>query len=325
MSFRSDLSDICRDLLCIDDIEVLASEYNRKLTQCLDDHAPIVTKQQVMRPKVKWYNSSLKELKRARRKAERTWRRTDLESDFTRYKQVKNRYCNQVTDAHRNHYEQEILDASGNQRKLFSIIQDLASVKKTSALPDHDSLQELADRFGDFFMDKIDNIRKEIDSQPCSFQSHSHSQPPDVTFSDFVPLSEDDVRKLIFKSKSTSCNLDPIPTPILKDCIEIVLPVLTKMINLSLQHGIFPNEWKLALVVPLLKKFGLELLLPNFRPASNLSFVSKLTERAVIRQENTHIQTNCPLPDCASAYREGHSTESALIKVQADILRNMEE
>ncbi len=324
-SFKTDLAEVCHELLSIDDVEVLASEYNQKLTKCLDLHAPVQSKTLTVRPKVPWYNSALKDLKRSRRKAERKWRRSMSDTDLDLYKQVKNHYSNMLNSAHRDYYEQAILDATGNQKKLFSIIQELASVNKISSLPDHDSLQELADRFGDFFMSKIDNIRKEIDAQPCSAQFPHSTEPPDVTFSSFTPLSEQDVRELVFKSKPTSCNLDPIPTPILKECIEIVLPVLTKMINLSLQNGIFPNEWKLALIIPLLKKFGLELLEQNFRPVSNLSFVSKLVERAAISQETPHIQRNCPLPDNSSAYREGHSTESALLKVQADILRNMEQ
>ncbi len=143
-------------------------------------------------------------------------------------------------------------------------------------------------------------------------------------FCDFAILSEADVRKLVMGSKSTSSDLDPIPTDLLKQCIDTILPVLTKMVNMSLQSGHFPEEWKLALVIPLIKKFGLELLLPNFRPVSNLPFVSKLTERAVIQQESIHMQENCPLPLCSSAYRPGHSTETALVKVQSDILRNME-
>ena len=86
-------------------------------------------------------------------------------------------------------------------------------------------------------------------------------------------------------SKTTSCDLDPIPTSLLKDHITILTPIITKMINLSLQTGEFPTEWKLAFVKPLLKKPGLATTLKNYRPISNLSFISKITERAVISQQ----------------------------------------
>ncbi len=62
----------------------------------------------------------------------------------------------------------------------------------------------------------------------------------------------------------------------------------------------------------------------NYCAVINLPFVSKLVERTVVHQDGCHIKTYCPLPICTSAYREGHSTESALLKVPADILHNME-
>ncbi len=322
-SFKGDLQNVVDELLPIEDIDTLASEYNVRLSECLDCHAPLTTSERVVRPKVAWYNKSLKDKKRERRKVERIYRQSNLPADLYNFKQCKNEYVAMLNAAHRGHYESAILDASGNQRKLFSIIQELASVKKDCPLPEHESVQELADRFGDYFINKIQNIRAEIDSKPCAFQATTE-QSPTMVFDTFEPLSEQDVRKLVFQSKSTSCALDPIPTALLKECIDIILPLLTKMVNASLVTGVFPNEWKLALVVPLIKKFGLELTFNNFRPVSNLPFVSKLVERAAIQQENPHVNTNCPLPICASAYREGHSTESALLKVQADILHNME-
>ena len=191
-------------------------------------------------------------------------------------------------------------------------------------MPTHESIQQLADDFGDFFVAKINNIRSEIDVQNAALPDLPVT-PSCECLSTFETLSESDVRKLVMESKTTSCALDPIPTSLLKQCIECILPVLTKMVNLSLQTGIFPDEWKLALVIPLIKKFGLEELFKNYRPVSNLPFVGKLTERAVIKQEATHMDMNCPLPNCSSAYRPGHSTETALVKVHADILKNMEE
>ena len=172
-------------------------------------------------------------------------------------------------------------------------------------------------------MSKINRIRNEIDSHDVD-PPELPSEPTCAEFSSFKTLSENEVRKLILDSKTTSCELDPIPTDLLKQCIDVLLPVLTKMVNLSLQTGIFPDDWKIALVIPLIKKFGLECLVNNYRPVSNLPFVGKLTERAVMQQEKSHMEANCPLPVNTSAYRTGHSTETALVKVQSDILYNME-
>ena len=96
------------------------------------------------------------------------------------------------------------------------------------------------------------------------------------------------------------------------------------MINLSLKTGRLADEWKNALVHPLLKKPGLELVNKNFRPISNIQFTSKLTEKTVAIQLQTHMLTNGLFQEMPSAYREHHATETALLKVKNDILMNMD-
>ena len=91
----------------------------------------------------------------------------------------------------------------------------------------------------------------------------------------------------------------------------------------SLEQGVFPSVWKNTLVFPLLKKDGLEPIFKNYRPVSNLQFISKLTESAVAKQLQHHINMNNLFPSLQSSYRKFHSTESALLKVKNDILLNM--
>ena len=81
-------------------------------------------------------------------------------------------------------------------------------------------------------------------------------------------LTEQDVKSLMQHSSLKSCALDPMPSTLVSRC-DVLLPVLTRLINMSLKSGQFPVAWKEALVLPLLKKPGLDILFKNFRPVSN--------------------------------------------------------
>ena len=74
---------------------------------------------------------------------------------------------------------------------------------------------------------------------------------------------------------------------------------------------------------PLLKKDGLPPVFKNFRPVSNLAFISKLVETVVAKQLQHYLNCNNLFPVFQSAYRQNHSTETALLKVMNDILLNM--
>ena len=91
-----------------------------------------------------------------------------------------------------------------------------------------------------------------------------------------------------------------------------------------LQTGELP-DLKKALVRPLLKKRSLEPTLKNYRPVSNLPFIGKLMERRVIDQLADHIHANNLMEPLQSAYKPYHSTETALLKVKADILKAMDQ
>jgi hypothetical protein len=96
---------------------------------------------------------------------------------------------------------------------------------------------------------------------------------------------------------------------LLKRCAHILVPVITNIVNLSTSSGNFPSVFKQATVTPLLKKSSLDKeSLSNYRPISNLSFLSKLTERAVKDQITDHLSTNAMFNAVQSAYTKFHST-----------------
>ena len=98
----------------------------------------------------------------------------------------------------------------------------------------------------------------------------------------FRPCTPTEIHRIIMKSPSKSCSLDPVPTFLVREVSDLLLPFVTEMVNASLRQGRLPTSQKHAVVTPLLKKPGLDTAdMANFRPVSNLTCMSKVVERAV--------------------------------------------
>ena len=130
-----------------------------------------------------------------------------------------------------------------------------------------------------------------------------------------------EMERFVDKIGKKSCDLDPIPASIFKECKSTLLPILTNMVNMSLQSAFFPATLKEAMIKPKLKKDNLDSeAYPNFRPISNLKVLSKIIEKAVSCQLSDYLRDNDLEESFQSAYKCFHSTETALLKVQNDIL-----
>ena len=108
----------------------------------------------------------------------------------------------------------------------------------------------------------------------------------------------------------------------MKNCTQSdeFMAVITRIINMSLTDGEFPESFKLALVTPLIKKTSLDPnVLKNYRPVSNLAFLSKILEKVAAAQLEKHLDENELFEPFQSAYRKRHSTETALLRIHNDI------
>ena len=249
-------------------------------------------------------------------------RKTNLPKDFAEYHKARNHYCAKLRDAKKTYYTNLIQESSGDSKKLFQVANSLCKERNNNMLPPHSDSLQLANDFGDYFYRKITLIQEEI--QRCNIPPPSFTVPcPSSSLKRFRTITQD-VSKLIMSSSNATCRLDLAPTWLVKDCVNELSPIFMRMINFSLTSGCVPSIWISALVVPLLKKTGLELTLNNFRPVSILSLISKVAEKVVIPQILDHCREHAPLSSYQSAYHQHHSTETALLKVHNDILLNMD-
>ena len=317
---RRDLQQIVSESENITNLNDLLAHYNSSLEGILNKHAPVIRKFITDRPKLPWYNSQLLVMKQEKRKAERKWRKTRLLCHLQKLKESRSKYAQALNKSKIEHINKLVIDCDHNVKKLFDLVSNLTGSKTENPMPNSESDKVLANTFADFFLEKIDKIRKDLMQHPSYIPTKSNCQE----FNEFIPLDELEVKKIIMNSKSTSCELDPIPTFLLKENIDILVPLISRIVNLSLVTGQFPQDWKTAIVRPLLKKIGLELIVNNYRPVSNLSFLSKVTEKAALLQFDSHLDNNELKIDYQSAYKKGFSTETALLSLLDNILMSMD-
>jgi len=136
----------------------------------------------------------------------------------------------------------------------------------------------------------------------------------------WTAVTADDVHKLITSACNKTCQSDPVPRWLVKKCGRQLSPFIARLFNASLTTGCFPAKFKHAIVLPLLKKHGLDKdQLKNYRPVSNLPFLSKLVEKVVQMQLQRFLTAHSMMPLHQSAYRRNHSTETVLLKVFSDL------
>ena len=304
-----------------DNINDLIDYYNSTLQNLTDKYAPLQCKKIALRPHSPWYTSALRREKRARRRGERVAARTQLEVDQQIVQNMYRRRNEQLVEAKSTYFTNKVKESKDDPKALFRLTRNMMGNSGDKILPVHTCKRKLANDFSAFFTSKILNIRSELgltDTHTGGSVTNCFSGVPLNTFMDDT---EAEIWNIIKLSPVKSCELDPLPTWLLKECKAELVPLITDIVNMSLRESMFPKSLKTALIRPLLKKTGLDSdILKNYRPVSNLTFISKVIERVISGRLNEHLLNNSLFDPLQSAFRDKHSTETALIKVQNDIL-----
>ena len=133
-------------------------------------------------------------------------------------------------------------------------------------------------------------LTQNVSQKQDGYKPPSLNTPNLISFDTLCPVTVKEICKTTMCCPTTSCVLDPLPTQLLKTNVDILSPVITRIVNLSLTTGKCPSSQKSAIITPLLKEASLDPeSLKNYRPVSNLNFFSKLLERIVAKQLHDHL------------------------------------
>ena len=215
------------------DLSSLSMRYNIILRELLDEHAPQRTRYVTLRPHAPWFDNVIRKGKLTKRRLERKWRSTRLEVDRQIYRDYCVGYCLLLDQAKTLYHTNK--QNGLHSKSLFQEVDKMVHGKKPKILPSSIPDDELANVFADHFRNKIQSLKHATEPEN---DFHQLQQPwsGDLLI-EFSQLDPDAVRSIIMNSPSKSCSLDPIPTSLLKNFLNCLLPVIMNIVNLSLSSA----------------------------------------------------------------------------------------
>ena len=185
-------------------------------------------------------------------------------------------------------------------------------------------MQDVADKFNNFFTEKIEKIRSGLEAHQSYTTTNDYNTDnfTGTPLTKFDPATLPELKEVLTESTIKTSSNDPLPLDVTKENMDILLPHILNIVNLSLSSGSI-DGLKTAHISPLIKGSTLDTdNLINYRPMaiSNLSFIGKIIERIVLRRLNKHLTINNLHKDNQSGYKKFHSTETLLIRIVNDLL-----
>ena len=310
-------------------LDDMVNGYNDVISKLLEKYAPTKEKKICLRSSNKWYSEELKSEKRLKRRLERKWMNSRLTIHHAMYRVQCAKYNKLLCKTHVTYNSNKVIDCQGDQKKLFQLCKRLMGMQKPQSFPTAVSDLALANEMNLFFHDQVKKIQEII---------RSEAHPADIAdirtddenigiplLSSFETCTTEEIMKILKEGPSKQCVLDPQPTWLLKENLEILVPLITAIINRSLETAEVPKALKRGIVRPELKDQNLDTELKlNYRPVTNLAVLSKVLEKVVSSRINVHLKNNGLFDKFQSAYRPYHSTETALLHLQSNILESLD-
>ena len=306
--------------------ETKLNSFNKCLTDTLDSFAPVqsmlITSNETEHPK--WFDAEYREQRRIRRRLEKLYKRLNTEESMQQYINQRD-YCINLANIKQREYYKNIAGSISNQATLFKTVAELWNKTPIKALPTcSNDAKTLANKFNHFFTDKIQSVRDSFSSQPtdATITELDLSQESETAaqLHTFLPATLKELKDIVYSKAFKTSFDDPLPAPVYKSCIDLLLPYLLELVNLSLASGDM-SGLKESTIIPILKKSGLDIeVFLNYRPIFNLQFLSKLIEKVVLHRLTDHMTKNGMHCHNQFGYKKCHSTETLLLEIVDETL-----
>lgn len=322
-AFKDDIksSDLCDPTKFVN-VDDAVRIYNCELSRILDKHAPIKTFV-VNTNNSKWWNNDCQHARKCRRRAERVHKRCKTDQSRIALSNASKLANLVIKDTRDQYYKNKLSSCEKDIKKTYSIVNHLMERNLfKNCTPDNKPDNIVVTEMKDFFHEKVQKIYSDIEHD--TVQNDLPRKSPDfigTEWMEFIPISDTDLNEVLSILNKKECAQDPIPVNLLYNCLEELKPIILFIVNASLRSGIFPSALKNALVKPDIKNpNGDTNDYKNYRPISNLPFLSKVIEKCVHRQLTRHLSMHNLHAEHQSGYRTNHSCETVTLAIYNDLL-----
>ena len=248
------------------------------------------------------------------------------------YKVLRNDIVNQIRISKKNYYQQCFTENSKNMRKNWIGIKSIINIKSTvkgqpTAINVNDKLTSdptiIANSFNKYFSSIAKTLQEKIHHNGEDF-SKFLKHPNENNF--FIKPT--DQTEILFIIDSLQCNKATGPHSIPTDILQLIkfniCTPLCEIINLSFTTGIYPDQLKIAKIIPIHKEKGCKLQCNNYRPISLLSNINKIFEKLMHCRLYEFLNLHNCIYELQFGFRENHSTNHALLSLTENIQETLD-
>ena len=285
------------------------------MNQILDKHAPFKTFRVKKPNHTPWVGKDIQKLMDVRDALKIEFNLTGDNTKFEHYQKFRNRVTTVRRLAQTKMFNETINKNPQDSKKFYEAAKKLNIIQNNQI---SGSFHFSADQLNNAFVAN-NNAEIENDLIDEHIRQMYDRNPPCIHKFNFEPVSERQVIKMVKSLKSNSVGVDNLNAFTLKFFIDRIGLVLTYIINLSFEYGIFPDRWKYALIKPI-PKVNYPLAETDYRPISLLCTLSKIIEKLAATQINSYLEKHNLLDPNQSAYKKFFGCNTALLKISDDIM-----